>query len=69
MYPVYQVCTEYLKFELKLSPYIYRYYIQQQDHFFKNQQEMANALSVLNFYHCGYLKDIYTYFLWRVQKN
>ena len=37
-----------LKSELKISPYIY--YIQQQDHFFKNQQEMANALSVLNFY-------------------
>ena len=36
-----------LKSELKLSSYIY--YIQRQDHFLENQQEMVNALSVLTF--------------------
>ena len=46
-----------LKSELELSPYIY--YIQQQDHFFIKQQEMANALSVLNFYDWGYTLRTY----------
>ena len=36
-----------LKSELKLSSHIY--YFQRQDHFFENQQEMVNALSVLTF--------------------
>ena len=36
-----------LKSELKLSAYIY--FIQRQDNFFENQQEMVNALSVYIF--------------------